>query len=210
MKYIQLSILILCSLTSAGFNLQAEEKPAPSKTPEIVVLDMETVFATANIFSVRYEQFNKEVKEAQASWQAEVEAVKSLENQQKITGRSSPQYAELAEQIEVGKFKIKLSDQRVKAQLEKKQFILVKDNVSDLRKHLAAYCEEKGHKVVLRSIGDSLNSRTGQQLRQELTQLNALYAAPENDITEDFIGWLNAKVEVPKEDKGDAKIEVME
>ena len=177
---------------------------------EVVVLDMERVFIGANIFKARYEKLSKEVEEAQSSINSDVDSVKTLENTLKITGKSSPQFAELSEQIEVGKFKIKLAKQRIQNRLKQKNFNMVKDNTSELRKHLKTYCEEKGHKVVLRSIGESLQGRNADELRQELSQLSTLYAAPENEITDDFIGWLNAKFEAPKEEKSDAEIEVLE
>ena len=196
--------LILLSLF-----LSAWSAPA-SSAEDIVVLDMERAFIGAHLFKARYEKLGKEFQEAQDSINSDIEAVKALENQLKITGKSSPQFEELSEQIEVGKFKIKLAKQRIQNRLKQKNFNMVKDNTDELRQHLKTYCEEKGHKIVLRSIGDDLQGRTGDELRQELNQLNTLYAAPENDITDDFIGWLNAKFEAPKTEKSDAEIEVLE
>ncbi len=202
MKHLLLA-LILC-ISSATFSVHAADGA------EIVVVDIEEVYVGANIFKARYEQLNKELGEAKDGMRVDVDAVRALENQLSITGESSPDYAELSEKIEVGKFKIKLAQKRIQARLQQKNLNLVKDNTADLRKHLKTYCEEKGHKIVIRTISSGLQGETSEQLRMELNSLNTLYASPENDITDDFIGWINAKFPVAAPKSSDADIEVME
>lgn len=183
-----LRLLILSILTVLPMHILAAADVA-----EVVVLDVESVHVGAKRYAAKYEQLKKEIEEAQASLYAEVDTIEALTNQMQVTPESSPQHTELQEKIEVAKFKVNRAKKRIEEQLKVKRFALIKNTTEDVRAQLKAYCEEKGHKVVLSTLNGQLQSSNTEQLRQELNQLNALYGADSHNITDDFIGWLNAR-----------------
>ena len=184
------TLLIAAIALFAGSSAQAAD--AKAAAPKIAVVRLEDVLRQSKVYLAGMEGWKKQQAEAQATISAIDEQLKRLDGQLQVVNKDSDNFAKFSEELEILKLKKKVSYDRARVELEKRQVALVKESYKQLRTALAAFCQERGIMLVHLAPDPDLGAPTFNEVQLELGLKSVLYFDPSLDVTDSFIQYLNA------------------
>ncbi len=170
----------------------AHAADAKAAAPKIAVVRLEDVLRQSKVYLAGMEGWKKQQAEAQATITAIDEQLKRLDGQLQVVNKDSDNFAKFSEELEILKLKKKVSYDRARVELEKRQVALVKESYKQLRTALAAFCQERGIMLVHLAPDPDLGAPTFNEVQLELGLKSVLYFDPSLDVTDSFIQYLNA------------------
>ena len=172
---------------------------APNGTAiRVATLRLDEAIRNAKFFTSRIDSINQEQGEAKKSLQEMEEQLKQLQNQLGVLARTNERFPKVQEEAEVIKLKMKMFEERVTGNIDRRFTAVVKDSYAIVRQLLKDY--SKSHNIQLVHILPSgeLKARTASDVQMELLMQSVLYSDDSLDITGDFIAFLNARYAAEK------------
>jgi Skp family chaperone for outer membrane proteins len=181
-------LLVFSALLTPALVAAEAAKPA---APKICVLRLEDVLKA-----------NKEYLDGMASWKKDQETIgatlkaideklQDLDGKLQVLKSDHPSFASFQEELESLKLKKKLTIDRARNDLEKRQVTLVKKVFAQVRTQLGTFCQERGIMLVHLAPDGELNSNGFSDLQLELGIKSVLWYDASMDITEAFIPFMN-------------------
>lgn len=170
----------------------AQAADAKAAAPKIAVVRLEDVLRQSKLYLTGMEGWKKQQAEAQAAIGAIDEQLKRLDGQLQVIKQDNENFAKFSEEMEILKTKKKIGYERARAELERRQVVLVKESYKQLRAALAAFCQERGIMLVHLAPDPELGAPTFNEVQLELGLKSVLYFDASLDVTDSFIQYLNA------------------
>lgn len=178
--------------TLCGAPLATPTASAADAAPKIAVLRLEEVLRQSKVYAAGMETWKKQQAEAQTAIAAIDEQLKRLDGQLQVLKPDAENYGKYQEELETLKLKKKMSYERARGELERRQVALVKDAYKQMRSALANFSQERGIMLVHLAPDPELGAPSFNEVQLELGLKSVLYYDPSLDITDSFIQYLNS------------------
>ncbi len=187
-----LPLLLACSALLTPALEAADAAATKQAAPKICVLRLEDVLKANKDYLDGMGSWKKDQETIGATLKAIDEKLQDLEGKLQVLKADHPSFASFQEELESLKLKKKLTIDRARAELEKRQVTLVKKVFANVRTQLASFCQERGIMLVHLAPDGDLNSNGFSDLQLELGIKSVLWYDASMDITDAFIPFMNA------------------
>lgn len=185
--------LVLACLLATAAIVAADAQPPAAPSGPIVVLNLETVLNNAKLFTVRADALKKEGADAEQQLKEMDKQEQAIKDKLDVLSPKHPEAGQLQDQLELLRFKKKSFYERTRRTLDRAHAELLTTAYEQVRGHLRAFAEERGHKLVLLAPSNRVSGSNVQEVLLQLGQQSVLVHDAALDITAPFVAYLNAR-----------------
>lgn len=184
------ALLVLLMLLSAA--LRAGDA---ADAPKVAVLRLIDAINASKSYQARIEGFKKDQAGIQARIKDLEDVMQKLSTSLEALPAGSDKIAGIQEELEATKAKHDAYARRMQSELERRQIGLIKESYQQTIAQLAEFCKARGIKIVVQAANPEFAApdRVVMNLRVEMQ--TALYYDADQDITDAFVGFMNARAE---------------
>lgn len=179
-------LLILSAALSAGDAADA---------PKVAVLRLIDAINASKTYQARIDGFKKDQAQVQARIKELEDGMQKLSTSLDALPQGSDKIAGIQEELETTKSKHDAFVRRMQGEFERRQIALIKESYQQTIALLAEFCKARGIKIVVQAANTDFSApdRVVMNLRVEMQ--TALYYDADQDITDAFVGFVNARAE---------------
>ncbi len=186
-----LPLLALAVLAACCAPAQGDE--ARPQGPKIAVLHLDEVIRGSKMYITRIEALKKEKGEAEGQVKLMDEQLQQLDTSLGGLSQGNERFAKISEEFEMLKVKRKLTMERLRADIDRRNSALIKGCFEAIHELLAKYSKENGILLVHLMPNAELQTSNTAEIQLQLGMESLLYADPALDITKPFLEYVNSR-----------------
>jgi Skp family chaperone for outer membrane proteins len=188
---VALPLLALAALALLCTGVSADE--AKPQAPRIAVVHLDEVIRNSKLYITRIEVLKKEKGEAEGQVKLMDEQLQQLDTSLSGLSQSNERFAKISEEFEMLKVKRKLTMDRLRADIDRRNAALIKSCFETIHDLLAKYSKENGILLVHLVPNAEIQTSNTAEIQLQLGMESLLYADPALDITKPFIEYVNSR-----------------
>jgi Skp family chaperone for outer membrane proteins len=188
----KLSYVTLAMTLVAGFHgsVMAQTEMKPSRS---AVIDMEYVFKNYKKFGDELEALRGEVAAAEKQMQAHLQQLKTLKQQFDGLKTDSPDYKKKEQELAAKAADLEAARQVLKRDFARKEAALYREVYLEVTDAVQRYAKYYKYNLVMRHSRSELADIGNPQLAMRSMNRQVIYIAPEDDISDAVLEYLNKK-----------------
>jgi len=188
----KLSYLTLAMTLVAGFqgSVMAQQETKPSRS---AVIDMEYVFKNYKKFDDELNNLRSEVAAAEQQMQAQLQQLQALNEQFKSLKTDSPDYKKKEQELAAKAADLEAARQVLKRDFARKEAALYREIYLEVTDAVQRYAKYYKYNLVMRHSRSELADIGNPQMAMRSMNRQVIYIAPEDDISDAVLEYLNKK-----------------
>lgn len=161
--------------------------------PKVAVLRLLDAITSSKAYQAKVDAFKKLSAEADARVKEMDEHLQKLNTAIEALPAGNEKLAGLQEDLESSKARREAFVRRISQDFERKQIAMVRESYQQTVDRLAEFCKGRGIKIVVQAANKDINAPSFVMANLRLEMQTALFYDADQDITDAFIGFINAQ-----------------
>jgi Skp family chaperone for outer membrane proteins len=184
-------LLALAAFALGCAPVQADEAKPPGM--KIAVVHLDEVIRNSKLYITRIEVLKKDKGEAEGQVKLMDEQLQQLDNSLTGLSQGNERFAKISEEFEMLKVKRKLTMERLRSDIDRRNAALIKGCFETIHDLLGKYSKENGILLVHLVPNAEIQTSNTAEIQLQLGMESLLYADPALDITKPFIEYVNSR-----------------
>lgn len=160
--------------------------------PKVAVLRLIDAINASKTYQARIEVFKKDQAQDQAKIKDLEDSITKLSTSLDALPAGSDKIAAIQEDLDATKARHDAFVRRKQTEYDHRQIILIRDSYKDTLALLGEFCKSRGIKMVVQAANPEFGAPDRMWMNMRVEMQTALYYDADQDITDAFIGFVNA------------------
>ena len=187
LRYVTLAMALVVGFQGV---VTAQQETKPSRS---AVIDMEYVFKNYKKFEDELNSLRSQVAEAEKQMQAELQGLQGLKQQFSALKADSPEYIKKEQELASKAADLEASRQVLKRDFARKEAALYREIYLEVTDAVQRYATYYKYNLVLRHSRSEVADVGNPQMAMRSMNRQVIYIAPEDDISDAVLEYLNKK-----------------